>query len=143
LDKALVNLWSIAGAGLILPCESNVVFSTEAGGITCADPGHVEGVFIPLPHGELLLKALDDYFVHGPKWRGYCYLGDIKEDDADYLDELFQKNTWAKYLKVDRSKLHLCGEAWIHVSLHYPDVKWPLFSGFESKVAILTWANSD
>lgn len=143
MKKAFVNLWDIAGAGLIIPCESNVFFSTVAGGLTCADPGSIEGVFVPLRHSETLREKLDEYFVHGPKWREHCYLGNIKEDDADYLDELFQEAIWTKNLKVDRTKLHLCGEAWIHVTLHYPETKDPDFSGFESKVAILTWANSD
>lgn len=143
MTKAFVNLWNIAGAGLIIPCETNVVFATQAGGLTCADPGNVEGVFIPLRHGQIVSDALDDYFVHGPQWQGHCYLGNLKEDDADQIDEILQKITWSKYLKVDRAKLHLSGEAWLHVTLHYPEEKDPLFSGFESKTAILTWANSD
>lgn len=136
MQKAFVNLWNIAGTGIIIPYESNVVFTTVAGGITCVDPGHIEGVFIPLPHGGLLFESIYKYFSN--KWNGYCYIGDIKEEDADNLDAIFQKHIWGKHLKVDRTKLHLCGEAWIHVTLHYPDEKHPLFSGFESKTAVLT-----
>lgn len=137
-----INLWNIAGAGLIIPHKTNVLYLTQAGGITCAHPS-LEGVFVPLPHGELIANDLNYYFVKGEKWKGYCYLGDLREDDADYLDDLFQKRYETKYLKVDRSALKSGGEAWVHVTLHYPEEKHPLFTGLESKTAVLTWANSD
>jgi hypothetical protein len=50
-----------------------------------------------------------------------------------------------KYFRVDRSKLAQSQEAWVHITLEYPDQKSGLFSGIIPfpKTAILTWPNSD
>lgn len=141
----IVNLWNIAGTGLIIPYPSGILYSNQVGGYSCDHPA-IEGFFVPVTTGEktcpLSLALLD--FFQGEKWTGHCNCG-IDIETADHLDSLFKNYASTQFIRVDRnaSALKSSEEAWVYVTLHYPDEKYPLLSGIHAEKAILTWPNSD
>ena len=150
-EQVCVSLRYMAGTAIIVPHACGVVYENQIGGYACGS-GELEGVLVPLSTGSNsaqnvsntcpLALELYEYFYHGEKWSGHCYSG-IDMETADYLDALFQKYKATKYLRVDRTLLKKCKEAWIHVTLHFPEGEQHVLSGLSSATAILTWPNSD
>lgn len=148
----IVNLWRLSSAGMIIYAPTNVFYSNQTGGYGVYHPQQ-EGLFVPLSTasdrlGTKSICALSDelykYFGYHGKWKGHCYNG-IDEETAVYMDELFLKYRVTEHLRVDRDKLSESHEAWVHITLHYPDPKWAFVEGltpFPQK-AIFTWPNSD
>jgi len=145
-----VDLWNMAGTAIIVPHPCGVFYKNQVGGYSCSHC-ELEGILVPLTTGGSgsqnlsntcpLAIELFDYFFKGSKWKGHCYRG-LDEETADHLDALFQKYKSTSFLRVDRTLLSKSKEAWIHVTLHFPDAGLSLFS-VSSKTAILTWPNSD
>ena len=141
-QKPIINLpaFSDDEIGVILLCDSAVRFSNQSGGYACDHPSE-QGVFVPFNQpfvGDLLLN----YFVK--EHNGWCSRG-ISEKDAEWLDNLFVEYDYTKRLKVDRSRLKDCKEAWIYVDI-YPLEGSRMFHNVPSSYsgkAVLVWENSD
>ncbi len=107
----------------------------------------MEGIYVPLDieddaaATEGFVKELFRFFYEGPKWKGHCY-SEIDEETADFLDALFARHPTIKELKmrVDRSRLKECVEAWIHVTFDPPGDYYFTVPG---TAGVLTWPNSD
>lgn len=147
-----VLLYEHVGLGLVISWPSGITYSNQAGGYSCAQPS-VEGVFVPLrndcslddkllsPETELL-----SYFT-GSKHRGAGTHGKgFDQEDADFIDGVLKKYNLARCLRVDRSRLGDCDEAWVPVEvIADEDSDGGLFSGFAPypRPGVLTWTNSD
>ena len=142
VDKPLIRLWELHALGLIVNCESGVIYTNQVGGYATDHPW-MEGAFIPLQDEEIDQQTMLYEYFTGPKWRGHCY-GGIDEETADFLDEVFARSLSTSCLKVNRAKLNRCEEAWIHVLIDQPaDDQYPLVDGFSSNEGVATWDNSD
>ena len=77
----------------------------------------------------------------GPKHEGYCT--SLDEEDAQALEAIFVKHRLESLLSVDRDRLSVSQEAWVHVVVSGDDV--PVFADFGPypRPGILTWTNSD
>ena len=125
------------GLGLIFEYPSGVYYTNQTGGYACHHPVQ-EGAFIVLDNSRGLNYKLEDYFT-ADKWGGHCYSG-IDVETADFIDD-FLEGIY-DLLRVDRSRLAECEEAWIFVIVqrdeepHYPE--WSIGGR-----GVLTWNNSD
>lgn len=131
-----------AGAGLVIPHPTGVIYQTQACGNCCMQP-ELEGVFVPFDD-EQIGDALYAWFT-GPKHNGSGAMLGLDTEDADRIDEVLR--SWCpagKPVTVDRAQLADSFEAWVHVVIH--DEELPgLFRGFGPypRPAVLTWMNSD
>lgn len=152
MTQPRVELWEHVGLGLIVSWESSIVFTNQTGGTSCLAP-EFEGVFVPLRNDctekERVLVSpendLWDYFT-GPRWRGTGATNGLQEEDADFIDALLQRVSLFPTVRVDRSRLADCHEAWIRVTIAGDEpCDPPLFGGFAPypRPGILTWQNSD
>lgn len=130
-----VELWRGVEPSLIVADNTGVTYSNQVGGYACNYP-QAEGFLVPLglPEAEARMAA---HFT-GPAHNGWCSNG-ITDEDANLLDELFS----SRRIRVDRTRLGECQEAWVHVLMDEPGE-----IGLEEGVligasAILTWNNSD
>lgn len=128
-------------AYLIVGHNTGVEYSHQCGGYSCQQESH-EGFLIPFDCQDNFVAQLYDYFYTKEKYRGHCGNG-IDEADACFIDGLinFQQEVW---IRVDRSMLHKCKEAWIYLKLAdaYPCVPFCYGSNPESSI-VLIWGNSD
>lgn len=138
----------MSSAALIVPCKSSIIYSNQVGGYANNHP-EVEGVLVPIsttidyPTNVCKLNSeLQRYFFDDPKWEGRCCYG-IDIETADHLDALFKEHRHTEFLRVDREKLGQSMEAWIYLTLNYPNDKCKPYSGIKGNTAILTWPNSD
>ena len=64
----------------------------------------------------------------------------ITDDDADYLDTLFQQTIHFEYLRVDRNHLKDSKEAWIYITVDQDAIISELTCwGIKSTNGVLTW----
>jgi hypothetical protein len=138
--------------GLIISWPSGIVFSNQTGGTSCLAPEY-EGVFVSIRNDctekeRVLISPENELFTYftGPKWRGTGATRGIKEDDADFVDNVLQRATLFPTVQVDRERLAQSHEAWVHVIVagNEPGDP-PLFVGFDPypRLGVLTWQNSD
>jgi hypothetical protein len=141
--KPFVRLYSAKGIGVVVPRQTGVMFSNQAGGYSCLQP-EIEGVYIPLDDDfNGIEDKLHEYFV-GPKHGGGGACNGLDEADADAIDDILHKRPAPCPLRVDRTRLHDSVEAWVHVCLSNEDGLAPLVANFEDDTpAIMTWTNSD
>jgi len=140
--KPLIRLWELNSLGVIVKCESGVVFTNQVCGYANYHL-EMEGVFVPLQDETVDLQTMLYEYFTGPKWGGYCYYG-IDEETADFLDNAFPRSTSTSILKVNRDLLDKSGEAWVHVFIDQPHHdRYPLIDGFPGNEGIATWGNSD
>jgi len=147
--KPTIDLWRVAGLGLIISHPSGVWYEAQVGGYACLHP-QMEGVYVPLweEFPDPQETALYEYFT-GPKWAGHCYDG-IDDETADFIDRVLSSSTYTNNLKVDRNRLKECIEAWVYVDIASTvDDEGNLivngwdFSYFRTTEGVLTWQNSD
>jgi len=130
--------------GLIVLVKSGVIYSNQAGGLACRHPAE-EGVFIPLqafPDVDVDKLECGLAKVFSEKYGDWCCNG-IDEEDADYLDKVFEECNLP--LRVDRERLKDSMEAWLYVIITR-DVACDVVKhlvGFKGRRAVLTWLNSD
>lgn len=137
--KPIVRLWSLVGAGLIVPRSTGIIYTNQTDGHACDHPS-LEGAFIPLSndydherfHDSLECK-LCEIFPGG--W------GSPTTEICDQVDQLFRQYHETSGIRVDRNKIEESREAWIWVLLDENDRQD--FQGFSCCSAILTWPNSD
>jgi hypothetical protein len=161
INMPLIDLMYAGGPGLIILCDSGIMYTAQTCGVNCLHPS-AEGVYLPLCD-ELsdLETQLTDFFVdlagaaHG-----------IDEKDADFIDALLAESYHTRFICVDRERLRDSHEAWLYVRFPRSPARYPddpgveyreawidpdspyqqslaLFWGFESTHGILTWNNSD
>ena len=113
--------------GYIMYDTTGVVYTNQVGGYACRHP-EAEGRWVPAP-SEAMQRELDEHFYsdNGP-YRGHCYEG-ITEATAGWLDDLMARHGLP--LRVNRSMLEHCMEAWIYCVTK------------DGEGAVLTWLNSD
>ncbi|MFT4251280.1 MAG: DUF6210 family protein [Caulobacter sp.] len=142
--KLTAALYELSGMGIIVSHPTGVLVTNQAGGYACAHPS-LEGFYLPLVSaGSPVLAALDQHF-HTGKWGGHCHSG-FDAETADFMDELFARESSSKGLKVDRERLAECLEAWVHVifdeTAFDPGVGAVLEPPSQG-AGVVTWPNSD
>jgi len=138
-DKPTIALYMLTGVGLIIMCPSGVMFTNQTGGYACDHPQE-EGVYMPL---DFNTDKLEKYFFGG-QYDGDCDHG-IDQLDAGFLDDYLSKagNIHELKLKVDRTRLQDCQEAWIYLDIENTGTEGDIVAGFNKCKGILTWENSD
>lgn len=150
ISKPLVCLYG--SFGLILKIPTDISFYNQTGGYSNYQ-AHQEGVFVPFGDvNEEFETALYDYFFTDKKYGGTCDNG-IDEEDAEIIDSILSRHRFPQ-LKVDRKKLALSHEAWVHIVIDGLNNRYqrnptqhdsnllPAYN-FLCDRAILTWSNSD
>ena len=138
-EQTTVLLYEIGGLALIVPASTGIVYRNQTGGHACL-PSQMEGYVVPLA-GEMCTKCerLLSHFT-GPKWGGWCSER-IDAETADEIDSVLAEIFRQDQIIVDRTKLEMSWEAWVHVKIAGPLLA--LVEHGEPKEAILTWPNSD
>lgn len=148
INKPEIDLSNPAdiGLGLIIIWSSGVIYSHQVGGYSCLTAKE-EGVF------ARLYKELDDqeamFIEHfcGSKWNGCCF-GGIDNETADFIDQVLNLSSRTNFIKVDRTRLDECCEAWIYVDINEPETSQDGYcsaalGGFGKVKGVLIWSNSD
>jgi hypothetical protein len=139
-------LYEFVGTGLIIKAKTGIVWTNQAGGVSCLQP-ECEGLFVPYGNdlsfdGKLisLESTLFEVFQ--------------KADEQTWV-QLFERALasyaaahWAPFreIELDRSRLRDSVEAWVHVIYRpTPESYPPLVEGLGEPPfeAVLTWSNSD
>jgi hypothetical protein len=133
----IVDLASFPDLGLIVKAPTGVRYTSQTAGLACEHP-EVEGFFVPLQTkvGRPEVAALQGIFTGD--WHA---LSDAK---ADQLDRALNRHGLSS-IRVDRSMLAECKEAWVHVliSTSKSDAL-PLDTELDhGRKGILIWPNSD
>jgi hypothetical protein len=138
-EQTTVLLYEIGGLELIVPASTGIVYRNQTGGHACLQC-EMEGYLVPFA-GEMptLCGQLLSHFT-GPKWGGWCS-EHIDEETADAIDSILADSWRQDQIIVDRTKLEISWEAWVHVKIVSPLLA--LVEHGEPKEAILTWPNSD
>jgi hypothetical protein len=138
-EQTTVLLYEIGGPALIVPASTGIVYRNQTGGHACL-PSQMEGYLVPLA-GEMYTKCerLLSYFT-GPKWGGWCSER-IDAETADEIDSVLAEMLRQDQIIVDRTKMEMSWEAWVHVKITGPLLA--LVEHGEPQEAILTWPNSD
>ena len=76
----------------------------------------------------------------GPKWGGWCSQH-IDEETANEIGSVLADMPGRDQIIVDRTKLEMSWEAWVHVKITGPLLA--LVEHTAPRNAILTWPNSD
>lgn len=128
---------------LLVEQASGVVYRNQVGGVTCWQ-AELEGVLAPLEINQADVERI--MRLRYPPGHG------ISAEIADVLDAALAGQPGARYLKVDRARLHESLEAWVYVvadtqddtpdHLLGPDYFGAVL-GFGRVNAVLTWPNSD
>ena len=142
-SKPVIRLWHLTSPGLIISHPSGVIYSNQTGGYACDHP-EMEWVFVPLADPDVDQYAELDRHFTGPKWGGHCYSG-IDEETAAFVDGVLATSYMTRRLTVNRDKLDVSDEAWIHVIIapHEGENDIHEFHGYPSGVGVLTWPNSE
>ncbi|MBM4088980.1 MAG: hypothetical protein FJ276_06035 [Planctomycetes bacterium] len=137
--QTTVLLYELGGLALIVPASTGIVYRSQTGGHACL-PSQMEGYLVPLA-GEMCRKweRLLSHFT-GPKWGGWCSER-IDAETADEIDSVLAEILRQDQIIVDRTKLEMSWEAWVHVKITGPLLA--LVEHGEPEEAILTWPNSD
>jgi hypothetical protein len=115
------------GVGLIIPANTEVSYTRQAGGYSCKRPS-LTGAFIPSDCSHLS-DQLTEIFT-SPPLNGWCTgKGELDGSVADVIDNCLEENSHPE-IKSDREKLDVSMESWM----------WVRFNGIS---CILTWENSD
>jgi len=138
-EQTTVLLYEIGGLALIVPASTGIVYRNQTGGHACL-PSQMEGYLVPFA-GEMRTKC-DRLLSHftGPKWGGWCSER-IDPETADEIDSVLADILRRDQIIVDRTKLEMSWEAWVHVKIVGPLLA--LVEHGDPKEAILTWPNSD
>jgi hypothetical protein len=137
--QTTVFLYEISGLALIVPASTGIVYRNQTGGHACL-PSQAEGYLVPFA-GEMQERCdrLPSHFT-GPKWGGWCSER-IDVETADEIDTVLADVFRRDQIVVDRAKLDMSWEAWVHVKIVSPLLS--LVEHAEPTEAILTWPNSD
>lgn len=144
-----VDLCTSDALYLIVKSPTGVHYTNQTGGVLCNHPS-VEGFLIPClglssADHTLLLEELLNHFTKLPYAGWGCHGTGLQESSAAWLDsKLATIRDWPP-IRVDRTKLRQCDEAWIHIVGTVPDkpddvLSTDLGPHFEG---IVTWPNSD
>jgi hypothetical protein len=138
-----VNLYDMPrDVMLIIEYPTGVLYENQCGGVACSQED-LEGVLVPVG-----LPPVDAERVMALPFPGGAALN---AEVADMIDEILASVSFAKYLRVDRSRLSDSCEAWVFVVAETPQdsdfqIYGPYFGsprGFGTVRGVLTWPNSD
>lgn len=141
-QKEPIGLWHLhSGLILIFVDQKGKRFSNQVGGYCCNHPEVIGHAYLILGTDEKggLEDALTNHFTRDP-YRGYCGAGwewvngceGITVVTADFIDSILMNIPLSQRMRVDRTRLKECQEAWIY-----------LLSENGCQSAVLTWNNSD
>ena len=146
-----VDLWLLDWLGLVLECESGVVYEHQAGGVFCLHP-QMEGVLLPLEgrdwpkkgNAPTVLAQLLELF-------GNHSYAKLTSGLADAVDRIFKSSPATDALRVDRENLEASCEAWVRVTFELPassDTNAPIenpvpVTGVRKGRGAVVWPNSD
>jgi hypothetical protein len=133
----LVDLAAFPDLGLIVKAPTGVRHTTQAAGFACEHP-EAEGYFVPLQTriGRPELATFMGLF------RGSWDC--LSAAQADAVDGALARHGF-KSMRVDRTMLAQCREAWVHVviSAREKEESIPLTGLSEDVRGVLVWPNSD
>lgn len=130
------------GMGLVILRPTGIFYTHQTGGYTCY-LSEEEGVYVPVQRQFTDQESLLFNFFTGPKWNGWCGDG-IDEATAEYVDYVLSTSFQTRYLRVDRTRLDDCKEAWVYVDVSEPDEPdLAPISGFGNCKGVFLWTNSD
>ena len=137
--QPLVKLWSLVGAGLIIPRKTGIIYTNQTDGYACDHP-QLEGAFVPLSNDFDIERPKDSLeyklsILYPEGW------GRPTTETCDAIEELLSNYPESRNIKVDRDKIEESREAWIWVLLVENEEQD--FEGFGECSAVLTWPNSD
>jgi hypothetical protein len=138
LKDAIVVFVESESAGLIVLAQTNVLYQVQTGGYACIQE-RAEGFYVPLSH-EVVdhYVELHRFFTQSPQRSE-----GIDESAARFVDSELGRYPGHAGILVDRERLNMSREAWIHVRIVEPTLGL-LFSGCTSScAAVLVWPNSD
>ena len=142
-SRRVILLWDLPDQiALIVSHPTGVIYENQVGGNVCW-AARLEGALSPL-----------DVSIDGTKRLQECPYptgrGGISEAVADSVDGILNSEPGARFLKVDRTRLGDCWEAWIYVVVDSPGIDQPRTGpnfgparGFGTASGVLTWPNSD
>ncbi len=131
-SKPLIRLYNSQGVGVIILCPSGVLYSNQAGGLSCLQP-EIEGVYVPLACEPIDQEEMLEQYFTGPKWLGCCSNG-IDDEDANEIDRILGLSLPTRFIKVDRSQLKDSCEAWVYVNIAAQPKERPRsYNGSEGK----------
>ena len=138
-----VNLYDMPrDVMLIIEYPSGVFYENQCGGVACCQ-AELEGVLVPLG----LAPEDVERFMTSP----LAGAARLDVELADMIDGILASVFFAKYIRVDRSRLSDSCEAWVFVVAETPEdsafqLYGPYFGaprGFGTVRGVLTWPNSD
>ncbi len=138
-ELTTVLLYEMSGLAMIVPAATGIVYRNQTGGHACL-PSQMEGFLVPFA-GEMCTTC-ERPMLHftGPKWGGWCSER-IDVETPDEIDSFVADLLRRDQIIVDRAKLELSREAWVHVKIVSPLLA--LVEHSEPKDAVLKWPNSD
>jgi hypothetical protein len=141
--KLTASLYELSGMGIIVSHPTGIFVSNQVGGHACQHPS-LEGFYLPLVMARSpVMASLHEHFTE--KWRSHCYDG-IDAETADFMDGLFEQEHCSRGLKVDRSKLDNCLEAWVYVTFDeraFAPGRGAILTPPIQGLGVVTWPNSD
>jgi hypothetical protein len=141
-------LYESVGTGLIIKAKTGIVWTTQAGGVSCLQP-ECEGLFVPFGNDTTLdhklisfENTLFELFAGGT---GGMTFAEGWAQPFERALERYAAEHWLPFgrIELDRTRLDDSIEGWVHV-IYRPTPEFPaLFDGvgeppFE---AVLTWTS--
>ena len=134
-----IKLWNLCGLALIIPKETGIIVTNQAGGTACAQP-KIEGYIIPISN-DYRPEIFKDSLEHKITEKFNDGTGVIDSERAEFLDSILNSFPETKGITVDKNMIHESVESWVHVNVI--ESQFSCFAGFGFFKAILTWPNSD
>lgn len=142
LTDVRVTLYDAVGTGLIIKAETGIVWTNQAGGVSCLQP-ECEGLYVPFGNdvdldGRLisLEGILEELFRREVDW--------VRPFELALARYAAEHHRPFAELELDRARLADSIEAWVHV-IYRPRLFPPLLEGLGEPPfeAVLTWTNGD
>jgi hypothetical protein len=145
-----VSLHEAVGTGLIIKAKTGIVWTNQAGGVSCLQP-ECEGLYVPFGNdvsldGRLisLESALFELFRGEVGGMSFAEVGWARSFELAL--KRYAAEHWRPFaeIELDRARLGESVEAWVHVIYRPMQFHVP-FEGLGEPPfeAVLTWTNSD
>ena len=135
-----IELLSLTQTVLIIPANTGVVYTNQAGGTECDHP-EIEGLIVPIEYDIQIENSQNSLTFKLCKLFPDGSPGIINRSCAEKIQTLMEGSPFTKGIEINWQKLEISKESWLHVI-----VKGTLDGTIDNHniiEAILTWPNSD
>lgn len=137
--RKLIELWSLAGAALIVPGNTGILITNQVGGTACLHP-EIEGFIVPISD-DLLIQDYKDSLQFQ-----LCKLFDgvwdqLPDEILRKIQSLLNRYPETRGITIDWSKKSESFESWVWVIAK--ETEDSAYKGFGTLEGVLTWENSD